>query len=407
MLDNPDPDPDSEAELAFLVALRRHLHRIPELRFQEFKTAEYLKSVVDPLADDVIDGVGGTGVFAILEGSSPGLKVLLRADMDAYPVTEASGVPYAAKCEGVAHACGHDVHMAVVVGVLQRLAKDRPATGTVHVLFQPAEEIPFGQESGARAVLDSGVLHSDYDAVLGLHCWPHLDAGFIGIDRSIAMAAKDSFKIEVIGAGAHAAIPSSGRDSVLAISELVVSLHALLARRRDPHEMVAFNVGTIAGGASQSLVPPSASVTGTLRTLDEVVRARLKETVEQVCRGFEMQHDVTINLTWADEMPALMNAVRLVDLGLQISSKLAEVVELSTPPMTADDFALLAALWPGLYVKLGIRQPGVTASPSLHSPMFTVAEECLLTGVNTLEWLTRQVLRRGSKEEQRNASEPS
>lgn len=388
----------ADHELATLVGIRRDLHRIPELRFSEFKTSAYLKSLIEPHADRVIDGVSGTGLIAILEGEKRGPRVLLRADMDAYPVTEASGVPFAATSEGAAHACGHDVHMAVMVGVLTRLAKSRPAAGSVDVLFQPAEEIPFGQASGARSVLESGLLADVYAAVLGLHCWPNLDAGRIGVDSSIAMAAKDSFKIDVVGAAAHAATPATGRDSVLAISQLVTSLHATLARRRNPDEMVAFNVGTIMGGASQSAVAPSAAITGTLRTHDEVVRVRLKRTVEQICAGFAQQQDLQVILTWADEMPTLVNESGLVALARGLGSDIADVTALSTPPMTTDDFALFAQRWPGLYLKLGVREPGALESPPLHSPKFTIAEESLLTGVGAIEWLAREVLVRNTKD---------
>lgn len=379
-------------DLDSLVRLRRYLHQNPELRFAEFDTAAFLAQTVAPHADRVHTGVGGTGVMAELDSGIPGPTVLLRADMDAYPVEETTGESYASTRPGATHACGHDVHMAVMVGVLQSLAAARPSRGRVHVLFQPAEEIPFGQGSGARAVLESGVLADNYDAVLGLHCWPQLEAGSIGINSRISMAAKDGFRIEVIGVGAHAATPASGRDAILAVSKLVSALHATLSRRRNPDEMVAFNIGTISGGVSQSLVAPQAAVTGTLRTHDEAVRSRLKSTIEQVCAGAAVSQDLRVELVWADAMPAVVNDEKLVTLATVEIAEVAKVVSIPTPPMTSDDFALFAERWPGLYLKLGVASPGVTDAPSLHSPNFTIDENCLLTGVSTVERLTRLVL---------------
>lgn len=379
-------------EAAELQAIRRRLHRYPELRFAETATSAYLAELILPLADEVITGFAGTGLLAKIDSGVPGPTVLLRADMDAYPVTERNVSEFSSTNPGVSHACGHDAHMTVMVGVLRRLAERGPARGAVHVLFQPAEEIPFGQASGARTVLESGVLDDSYAAVLGLHCWPQLEAGSIGVDRRISMAAKDAFRIVAIGVGAHAATPELGRDALLAIADLVTGMHAVIARRRNAHDMVALNVGTIEGGVSQSVVPQSVSVTGTLRTHDEAVRARCKQTIEQLCAGYGIAHDLQIEIEWADEMPALLNDPDLVTLAHEVGGEVATVVDLARPPLTSDDFALLAERWPGLYVKLGVASPGQGAAASLHSPLFDIDESCLRVGVSTIERLTRAVL---------------
>lgn len=382
----------SEVDLDHLVEIRRHLHRNPELRFEEMKTSGYLASLIEPLVDRLERGVGGTGLLAMIDGAASGPRVLLRADMDAYPVTEATSASYESTVPGVAHACGHDAHMTVMYGVLSRLAAQRPERGSVSFLFQPAEEVPFGQRSGARTVLESGRLARTYDAILGLHCWPALPAGTVGIDPKISMAAKDGFKIEVAGIGAHAATPAHGRDALLTLCIVVAALHATLSRRRNPDEMMAFNIGTITGGASQSLVAPTAAVTGTLRTHDEGVRARMKETIEQVCKGSGIQQDASVDLVWSDEMPAVVNASSLVNLALSCLGEVAVVEEIATPPMTSDDFALLTSLGPSLYLKLGVAEAGAALPSSLHSPTFDIDEACLRTGVQTMERLTRAVL---------------
>ncbi|WDZ82949.1 M20 metallopeptidase family protein [Micromonospora cathayae] len=373
-----------------LVRLRRQLHQHPELRFTEHRTAATLTDRLAPLAR-IRTGVAGTGLLADIDGHAPGPAVLLRADMDAYPVQDTKEVGYASGNPGVCHACGHDVHMTVLSGVAARLAADPPARGSVTLLFQPAEEIPFGESSGAAAVLaDQALRGRSFDAVLGLHCWPDLPAGAVGVDRETAMAAKDAFRIEVLGRAAHAATPALGRDAILGLAGVVNLLHAAVARSRNPHELVAFNIGTISGGASQSQVAAYAEATGTLRTHDEAVRERLKTVVERVARQQAAALDLGLRFTWANEMPPVRNAASLVRLAHAELPGLVEVVDLTEPPLTTDDFALLGALGPSLYVKLGVT--GERGGAPLHSGAFDVDERCLGTGVAALERLTRAVL---------------
>jgi amidohydrolase len=386
-----------DTELSTYVELRRHLHAHPELRFEEEGTSQHLASVIESCVDSLTTGVAGTGIVARIDGLQPGPSILLRADMDAYPVNEESGVAYASQNPGVSHACGHDVHMSVMAAVALRLAADRPQRGRVTVLFQPAEEIPFGQRSGARAVLEAGVLDAQYDAVLGLHCWPHLPASTIGVDDRISMAAKDGFKVEISGVGAHAATPAHGRDAILAMSTLVSGLHAAVSRRHNPHEMLALNVGTVLGGLSQSLVAPLASATGTLRTHDEGVRRRMTRVIEQVCEGIAIQFDMKVDLVWSDQMPVVMNSPELVDLAMSLLPETVHLEQLHEPPMTSDDFALLGALGPSAYFKLGVSGGGTEPAPSLHSSRFTVDEECIRTGVLAIETLARGILNNESR----------
>lgn len=373
-----------------LVQLRRQLHQHPELRFTEHRTASTLADRLAPLAR-VRTGIGGTGLLAQIDGRTSGPSVLLRADMDAYPVQDSKEVEYASGNPGVCHACGHDVHMTVMYGVAARLAADPPARGSVTVLFQPAEEIPFGEASGAAAVLaDEALRGRGFDAVLGLHCWPDLPVGAVGVDRRTAMAAKDAFRIEVLGRAAHAATPALGRDAILGLTGIVTLLHAAVARSRNPHDLVAFNIGTISGGASQSQVAAHAEATGTLRTHDEDTRARLKEVIERAARQQAAALDLGLRFTWANEMPPVRNAGSLVRLAHAELADLVAVADLTEPPLTTDDFALLGALGPSLYVKLGVT--GERGGASLHSGGFDVDERCLGVGVTALERLTRAVL---------------
>lgn len=377
-------------EYRTLVALRRELHRQPELRFEEHRTSATLAKRLSEFAE-VRESVGRTGLIATVPGRSPGRSVLFRADMDAYPVTDGKTVPYASTSPGISHACGHDVHMTVAYGLAARLAADPPEQGTLTVLFQPAEEVPFGAESGAAVVLaEDPFAGHRFDAVLGLHCWPDLPAGSIGVDPVSAMAAKDAFQIVLRGTSAHAATPAKGRDAIVCLSSLVVALHAATARGRDPNELIAFNVGTIRGGASQSLVADYAEATGTLRSLGEAARARLKGVIEQMARQYASAHDVDIEFAWANEMPAVRNEPWLVRLARERLPAATTVVDLPVPPLTTDDFALLDTLGSSLYVKLGIA--GDRGGAPLHSGDFDVDERCIRVGVDAMELLVRSVL---------------
>ena len=382
------------APTTHLVDMRRDLHRHPEPRFEEHRTAGILAGRLRDLGFAVREGVGGTGVVGTIGRGSP--YVVLRADMDALPVQDSKTVDYASTRAGVAHACGHDVHMTVVAGVAERLTATFQDSGRVVVLFQPAEERPFGEPSGAAAMLADDVFEGQTpDAIIGLHCWPDLSAGTVGIDERVAMGAKDAFRVLLRGRAAHAATPSRGRDAILGMAQLVTSLHQNVSRNLDPNDVAALNIGTIAGGASQSVVPSEARITGTLRTIDVGVRGRLRAVIEQTVSGVAAGSDLVPDLTWADEMPPVVNDPRLVERAIVAATKTLgseHVRRLTSPPMTADDFALFGQLAPTLYLKLGVAGPGPW--PALHSGSFDVDERCIETGVVTLTALVTDILER-------------
>lgn len=382
-----------------LVALRRELHQHPELRFAEDRTAALLARRLLDLGFAVRTGVGGTGLVGELRGDAPGPHVALRADMDALPIQDQKSVAYASRNAGATHACGHDVHMVVVLGAAARLAAAGVPAGRLTILFQPAEERPFGEPSGAQAMLDDGAFADGTpDAVLGLHCWPDLPAGRVGVDERIAMGAKDAFSVSLRGRGAHAATPSRGRDAIVGLASLVTALHAAVARSLDASDRAAFNVGTIRGGRSQSVVAEEAELTGTLRTVDPAVRARLREVIERVCAGTAAAHGLEPSLRWADEMPPVLNDPRLVQRTLAIAGRVlgpGAATPLPDPPMTADDFALFAALAPAMYFKLGVADPAAAGWPPLHSGHFDVDEGAIGSGVAVLTELAADLLTHG------------
>jgi amidohydrolase len=381
---------------ASLVDLRRELHRTPELRFELHRTAARVEERVRAAGWDVRSGIARSGLLATLAADEPGPHVLLRADMDALPVSDTKHAPYASSVPGVTHACGHDVHTAVMVGVAERLASDPLPCGRVSIVFQPAEEVPYGQPSGAATMLAEGILEGDVpDAAVALHCWPGLPAGTIGVDERIAMGGKDAFHIELLGAGAHAATPSGGRDAVVGISQLVSALYQGFARSLDPGDLAALNVGTLRGGQSQSVVPPSGEMTGTIRSVDAAVRARLCAMVERVTAGVAATWDLAHEVTWADAVPAIVNDPRLVCCAMEVGTDLlgeTRTVQLTSPPMTADDFAFFAALAPALYFKLGTC--GEDGCAPLHSGAFDVDERAIGVGVAVMSEIALRLLER-------------
>jgi amidohydrolase len=375
------------------VQFRRDLHAHPELRFAEFRTSKKIADEAEQSGLKVTRSVAGTGVIVEWDSQKPGPHILLRADLDALPVPDLKSVEYRSLNEGVMHACGHDIHMTVVMTIAKLISKAPPEKGRISFLFQPAEEIPFGEGSGAQAILDSG--HFDRlrpDVVLGLHCWPTLGAGTIGIDEKIAMAAKDAFSIQIFGQGAHAATPELGIDSILVASQIVSQLHQLISRQVNPSDSVALNVGTIHGGYSQSVLANQVEITGTIRTINADTRASLRLAVSRLAEGTAMSSGARVSLVWANEMPAVINDQMLVALSKDVFERIVgseNVVEISDPPMTADDFALYAERVPGLYIKLG-----VGSNHPLHSSHFDADEESIRHGVEVLHELILELLSR-------------
>ena len=380
--------PADDTEARSLRELRRAIHEDPELRFEEYRTARRVVDFLDGVGD-VREGIAGTGVICTIEGQGPGPRILVRADMDAYPVSENTGAPFASPHPGVSHACGHDVHVAVVAGVARRLAAAGLRRGSVTVLFQPAEEIPFGQPSGARAVLESGELADGYDAILGLHCWPELRVGMVGIDATIAMAAKDAFRVDFTGEAAHVAMPAGGRDALVALSAFVLQFYALAPRRRNASEPVALNIGTASAGSSQSQLPPTSVLTGTIRTHQQETRDRIVAAVDALAEGIAVAHGVHVCVTWSDAMPAVQNSAALVRRAAAALGADA-VTEGLGVPMASEDFALFGERGPSLYLKLGVRGDG--GAYALHSSKFLPEEDAIDVGVDALETVIRDLL---------------
>ena len=371
-----------------LIEVRRNFHREPELRFEEHRTAETVGELLRPLGLSVRSGVAGTGLLADLRGERPGPIVSLRADMDALPIRDAKDVPYASRRDGVMHACGHDAHMTIACGVLRVLEPLRAILpGTLRVIFQPGEEVPAGEKSGALEVIKAGALESpEVEEIFGLHVWPELPAGTVGLQPGVTMAAADSFIVEVRGESSHAGEPHKGKDAIFAASSLVVQLKALLGREIPPAEPAAINVGTIHGGASQSVVADLVELSGTLRSLGGDRRERLLQSMQRVAGGISSETGCSVRLNVSDSFPAVVNDPELYKRALEILPETLgsdRVRVLTDVPMTADDFAHYLEAVPALYMKLGCAPAEGSVYP-LHHRCFDIDERVIWTGVEAI-----------------------
>jgi amidohydrolase len=379
-----------------LIELRRALHADPELRFDLPRTAARVEKRLRAAGWQVQTGIATSGILATTASDVPGPHVMLRADMDAIAVTDSKDVLYASKNAGITHACGHDIHTSVMVGVAERLARSPLPAGRISIVFQPAEEMPYGEPSGAMTMLEEGLFEGDPpDVALAWHCWPDLPAGSIGVDDRISRGGKDAFHISMHGQPAHAATPSRGRDAILAISQTITALHQNFARSMDPSDLAILNVGTLQGGTTQSILAEAAEATGTFRSVDPVVRERLRAMVERTVAGAATMAGVDHELTWSEIVPPIVNDPRLAACAREVGRELlgdAYTYELSVPPMTADDFTFFAALAPSLYLKLGVC--GGEACPPLHNGAFDVDERAIGVGVAVMHEIALRLLTR-------------
>jgi amidohydrolase len=386
-----------------LIEIRRNFHREPELRFEEHRTAETVEDLLRPLELSVRSGVAGTGLLADLRGERPGPTVALRADMDALPIRDAKDVPYASRRNGVMHACGHDAHMTIAYGVLRVLEPLQAVLpGTLRVIFQPGEEVPAGEKSGAAEMVKAGALESpEVEAIFGLHVWPELLAGTVGLQPGVTMAAADSFIVEVRGESSHAGEPHKGRDAIFAASSLVVQLKALLGREIPPGEPAAINVGTIHGGVSQSVVADLVELSGTLRSLGGDRRERLLQKMQRVAEGISSETGCSVRFNVSDSFPAVVNDPKLYERALAVLPETLgsdRVRVLTNVPMTADDFAHYLEAVPALYVKLGCASAEGSVYP-LHHRCFDIDERVIWTGVEAISSILLDAMEARASEE--------
>ena len=375
-----------------LVETRRDIHRHPELGFRETRTAALIAERLRSLGfDEVRERVGVTGVVAVLKGGRPGKVVAIRADMDALPIPELIDVPYKSTVPNVKHACGHDGHVSIGLGVAEVLASMRAEIpGTVVFLFQPAEEgDPDGGLSGAQRMLDAGVFAGPVPtAVFGLHVLPTLQVGTLGVNVGAAMASSNRFTITIIGKKTHAAYPHTGIDPVLVAAQVVSVLQTIPSRMNNAAEPIVVSVGTINGGNRFNIIADSVTLTGTVRTLSKDGPARVRAWMERAVKGVTDASGATYTFDWPSSgNPVTFNEETLAAASLPV---LADVVGgraniLSPPPqMGAEDFALYQQKMPGLFFFLGVGNTARNITAMIHTEYFDMDEAALPIGVRAL-----------------------
>jgi amidohydrolase len=408
----PEIDRRAAAVEQRVIAWRRDIHEHPELSNREVRTARLVARHLEELGLEVRDGVAHTGVVGVLRGGRPGAVVALRADMDALPVTEAVDLPFASKVRatylgrevGVMHACGHDAHTAILLGVADVLAGVRERLpGTVVFLFQPAEEgAPPGEQGGARLMLAEGAFDDPRpDAVFGLHAVPQHRVGEIAFLPGSAMASSDRLTITVKGRQTHAAYPWLGVDPIAVASRIVLALEAIPARRVDTRIPAVVSIGAIHGGVRHNIIPGEVELLGTIRALDPELRRELHAKVESTAvaiahsAGAEAEVDIRLGYPITTNDPEL--TARMLPTLERIAGR--DRVVRALPRTGAEDFAFFAERVPGLYVWLGVRPAGVSAEAAApnHSPHFFLDEGAIPLGVRTLAALAADFLAKPSE----------
>ena len=373
-----------------LIAMRRDFHMHPELSNREERTSRIVAERLRALGlEDVKTGVGKYGVTALLKGSKPGPIVAVRADMDALPIQEVNDVPYKSQVPNVKHACGHDAHTTVELGVAEVLSKMRAEiSGTIKFIFQPAEEgAPAGEEGGARLMIKEGALENPRPAaIFGLHTYPQLEAGQIGYQSGGVMASSDRFVITVRGKTSHGAQPHAGVDAVVVAAECVTALQTIRSRRIDPVEPLVISVGSIHGGNRFNIIAGEVKMEGTMRTLSEEVRKRAQTLMRETLEHITAAYGATFELEFEENAAVTYNEPALVDETLPTMRAVVGDKNLVAikPLMPAEDFSYYQRVVPGFYYFLGVgnRARGITAA--WHTPDFDIDEESLVVGVKVM-----------------------
>lgn len=372
-----------------VTTIRRHFHRYPELSFREFETAKYISARLDEMGISYVGGVAKTGIIGLINGNDPDRKlVALRADMDALPLKEKNNVDYCSATEGAMHACGHDAHMACLLGAARILneLKDK-FSGSVMLVFQPSEEYYPG---GAKVMIEEGVFNDRKpDAIFSQHVFPELDAGKIGMRPGKYMASTDEVHITVKGKGGHAAIPDKVVDPVLIASHIVVSLQQIVSRKSSPTMPTVLSFGRIIGDGKTNIIPDEVKLEGIIRTFSEEWRTDIKEEIKRISCGLAESMGGSCEVHIEQGYPAVINDEELTGRAWKhVQNYLGEgQPELLDMRMTAEDFSYYQKIMPGCFYRLGTRNTSRGINSNLHSATFDIEESSLENGMGVLAWL--------------------
>jgi amidohydrolase len=394
----PEFRTEAEGLAVQLTSWRRDLHQYPELAFRETRTADFVARQLGALGIEVRTGVGRTGVVGLLHGGRPGPTVMLRADMDGLPIQELSDAPYASQVPGVMHACGHDGHVAMLLGaatLLSRHAADLP--GDILLVFQPAEE----GLGGAAAMLADGLLSDPLPAAgFGLHLWNTMPLGRVCAQAGPVMAAADLIQILVRGRGGHGALPHETVDAIAVTGQILSALQTIVSRNVDPQETVVLTIGTVHGGTSYNVIAETVALEGTIRTFSasvrETVLTRLRVLLDGIAAGMGARYDLKVR----DVAPAVVNDPGVSEVARAAAVQIvgATSVAWHLPLMVSEDFSEYQRLVPSCYMLLGSGNPALGLDAPHHNPRFDFDEMVLPIGAALMAAAaTRFLLERDSR----------
>lgn len=371
-----------------MIAWRHHIHAHPETAFEEKNTTQFIIEKLQSFGiTELFTDFAPTGVVGLIHGKKPGRYIALRADIDALDIVEENNIEYCSTIRGKMHACGHDGHTATLLGVAKYLSEHRDFTGTVVVIFQPAEE----NEGGARVMVENGLFDKlPIEAVYGIHNQPNMNLNHFYINHGPMMASYDVFEIKVTGQGAHAAAPHLGKDTILTATQIVNALQSIVSRNLDPISSLVISVTQIHSGDTWNVLPQQAVIRGTVRSFSAQVQDLAENRIKQIASGIAATFDAKSEVDYQRRYPATINYPTQADIAIEAAKKVVgqdNIVVDPQPSMGSEDFAFMLQKIPGVYVWLGAGK-----GANLHNPAYNFNDEVLTTGAQYFVEIVNQEL---------------
>ncbi len=368
-----------------VTSWRHELHSNPELGYEEIWTSNFIIDKLKSFNIEVHKGLGKTGVIGILKGignkNNPANRSIgLRADMDALPIKEENTLPYKSKIDGKMHACGHDGHMAMLLGAAKILASERNFNGTVYFIFQPAEE---GGGGGLKMIQDGLFTNFSMQSIWGMHNWPDLEVGKIAVHQGPVMASFDQFKVLVKGLGGHAAAPHFSRDPILAATGIIQAVQQIISRKQNPLDAVVVSVTRIESGSAFNVIPECAEFIGTIRTLNAKTRSSVQEQFLQICNSAAKAYGCSADVEIIKGYPVTVNSFEESKIAIEVAKKVVEKESVKTniaPSMGAEDFAYMLEKKPGSYIWLGAGKE--KKGCMLHNSKYDFNDDAIPLGIS-------------------------
>jgi amidohydrolase len=368
-----------------VIGIRRYLHRIPEPGFKEIKTSEYILSKLEEYGVNNVKRMAVTGVVANITPGIVKKTIMLRADMDGLPVREENDIDYRSKNEGWMHACGHDGHMAIMLGVINVLSRNvKRLKGNIKFVFQPSEENPPG---GAIKMIQEGVLKNPgVNAAIGLHIWNNLPCGIVGIRKGPLMASVDQFKIKILGKAAHGAMPHLGVDPVVVASQVINALQIIISRELDPIDNAVLTIGKINGGSAYNIIADEVEMAGTVRVLKPGLNMIIREKIEKILKNVTSAMNAKYDLEYGDMYPVTINDKKITELVRRAAEKTVGKTKITEAEKTmgGEDMAFYLREVPGCYFFLGSSNNNKGINSPHHSSTFNFDEDCMIKGIEIL-----------------------